>query len=293
MYYKTRPYRVFYTVNVIILSVAAILCILPMLNLLAISFSGTAPANNYQVWLWPKEFNVAAYSKTLTNPLYLHSIWVSIKRIFFATGITMLVTILMAYPLSKKPGVLKGRRYLVWLLVFAMLFSGGLVPSYILISKIGLMNSFWALILPNTLSVFNIILMLNFFRGIPVELEEAAFIDGSSYFKSLIYIYLPLSAASLATLSLFTIVFNWNSYFDGLIYLSNKEQYPLATLLQTIVVQVDISSISSMSTESLKQLSNRTLKASQIFVGALPVIIIYPFFQRFFVKGMVIGSVKE
>lgn len=293
MYYKTRSYRIFYAVNIACLIAVSLVCTLPMIHILAVSFSGAAPANNHLVGLWPKEFTMEAYRKTINNPLYLNSIWISVKRVFFATSLSMIITIFSAYALSRKPGVLKGRLFFVWLFVFAMLFTGGLVPSYVLISKLGLMNSFWALVLPNAVSVYNLILMLNFFRGIPRELEEAAFIDGAGHLKTLLFVYLPLSAASLATLSLFTIVFNWNAYFDGLIYLSNRESYPLSTLLRTIVVQIDPSSLGNLDKDTLKQLSNRTLKASQVFLGALPVILIYPFFQRYFVKGIVLGAVKE
>ncbi|WP_168120480.1 carbohydrate ABC transporter permease [Paenibacillus sp. HB172176] len=293
MYYKTRSYRIFYAANLIFLLAVSILCILPMIHILAVSFSGASAADNHLVGLWPVDFKLEAYKKTIGNPLYLNSIWISVKRVFFATGLSMLITILTAYPLSKRTGVLQGRPFFLWLFVFAMLFTGGLVPSYVLISKIGLMNSFWVLVFPNAVQVYNVILMLNFFRGIPRELEEAAFIDGAGHLRTLVLIYLPLSLSSLATLSLFTIVFNWNAYFDGLIYLSNREAYPLSTLLRTIVVQIDPSSIRNLSTDALNHMSDRTLKASQVFLGALPVIIIYPFFQRFFVKGVVLGAVKE
>ncbi len=264
-----------------------------MVHILAVSFSGPAPADNHQIGLLPKDFNLDAYRKTIGNPLYLNSIWISVKRVFFATGLSMAITILTAFPLSRKQGVLRGRSIVIWLFVFSMLFTGGLVPSYVLISKIGLMNSFCPLVLPNAVQVYNVILMLNFFKGIPKELDEAAYIDGAGHLRTLLLVYIPLSLSALATLSLFTIVFHWNAYFDGLIYLSNRESYPLSTLLRTIVVEIDPSSIATLSADTLNHMSDRTLKASQVFLGALPVIVIYPFFQRFFVKGVVLGAVKE
>ncbi len=171
-----------------------------------------------------------------------------------------------------------------------MLFSGGLIPSYILILKLGLMNTLMALILPGLVGVFNIILLMNFFRTVPKDLEEAAFIDGAGQFRTFLSVYLPVSLPVVATVSLFMMVGHWNSYFDGIIYIRDSEKLPLATFMQTIIVQADMSKLDPAAVASLSQ---RTIRASQIFISALPILLVYPFLQRYFVTGIVVGAVKE
>lgn len=292
MYHKTVSYRIFSIINTIILLSIALLCILPIVHVLAVSFSAKAAADGNLVNLWPVGFTTVAYEKTLNNPIFLGSILVSIKRTVFGTALTLLLACLAAYALSKESTAFKGRNVYAWLFVFTMIFNGGLVPFYIVIQKLQLVNSFWVLILPGAVNVWLTILLLNFFRGVPKELEEAAFIDGAGHFKTLIRIYLPVSLPALATLSLFSMVFHWNSWFDGMLYLNNKEDYPLATFLQTVIVQRDMSSM-SFNPKEMELLSQTTVTASQIFLGALPVMIVYPFLQKYFVKGLVLGSVKE
>ncbi|MBC8080771.1 MAG: carbohydrate ABC transporter permease [Gorillibacterium sp.] len=289
MYHKTFGYRAFSLVNYLILGILGILCILPMVHVLAVSFSGKSAAAAHLVSFWPIDFTVEAYAKTIDNENFIRSLGIAIKRTVFGTLITMILITLAAYPLSKE---FKGRNLYSWFFVVTMLFSGGLVPSYILISNLHLMNTIWALILPGAVNVWLMILLLNFFRGVPKELEESAYIDGATPLRTLVYIYLPISMPAIATLVLFSIVANWNSWFDGLLYITNYRQYPLATFLQTIIVQQDFSKIAPRP-EELENLSQRTVKAAQIFIGALPVLLIYPFLQKYFVKGIVLGAVKE
>jgi putative aldouronate transport system permease protein len=292
MYHKTMEYRIFNVFNTCLLIALAILCIIPLLHVLAISFSSKAAADASLVGLWPVEFSLEAYKKTINNPVFLHSIWISIARTVLGTALTLAVTFLAAYPLSKENRVFRSRSVYSWLFVFSMVFNGGLVPFYIVIQKLGLINSFWVLVIPGTVNTFLVILMLNFFRGIPKELEEAAFIDGAGHFKTLFKIYLPISLPSIATIALFSMVFHWNSWFDGLLYLNNAKDFPLATFLQTVIIQRDMSSM-SMSPKEMELLSQTTVNAAQIFIGAAPILLVYPFLQRFFVKGMTLGSVKE
>jgi putative aldouronate transport system permease protein len=204
----------------------------------------------------------------------------------------MLVTTLVAYPLSKDSKVFKGRNIYVWFFLFIMIFDAGLVPTYIVIQKLGLIDSFWVLILPSLVNVFNIILMLNFFRSLPKELDEAAIMDGATDFSILFRIYIPISLPSIATLSLFTMVFHWNNWFDGMLYMTSTDKWPLQTLIQTIVVQQDFSQ-TGINAEAISQLSNRSVKTAQIFIAMLPILLVYPFLQKYFVKGLVLGSVKE
>lgn len=290
MYHKTVPYRIFTVFNYILLTLISISCMLPLYHLLMVSFSDTAPANAGLVTFWPVGFTLDAYAKTFDNANFLTSLWVSVKRTVFGTGLALMVNSVAAYALSKDNHIFRGRNVYLWYFVVTMLFSGGLVPGYILILKLGLINNLLALILPGLVAVYNIILLLNFFRTVPKELEEATFIDGAGYLRSFISVYLPLSLPAIATIALFTMVGHWNAYFDGLIYMKGAENLPLASFMQTLIVQ---GSTTGFDPTVIANMSERTLRASQIFISALPILIIYPFLQRFFVKGIVIGAVKE
>ncbi|WP_053372146.1 carbohydrate ABC transporter permease [Paenibacillus sp. FJAT-27812] len=292
MYHKSPSYRVFNTFNTVLLIALSLLCVIPLLHVFAVSLSAKAAADANIVGLWPVDFTLEAYKKTTSNPIFLNSMWIAVKRTIIGTLLTLLLSFLAAYPLSKENSAFRGRNVYAWLFVFTMLFNGGLVPFYMVIQKIGLMDNFWVLVLPGAVNVFLTILMLNFFRGVPKELEEAALIDGAGHFRTLFSIYLPVSLPAIATLALFSMVFHWNSWFDGLLYIGDPKQYPLATFLQTVIIQRDMSSM-SINPADLALISQKTVKSAQIFIGALPILIVYPFLQKFFVKGLVMGSVKE
>ncbi|NOU86898.1 ABC transporter permease subunit [Paenibacillus sp. LMG 31460] len=290
MYHKTLSYRIFSVFNNVLLIIISILCLLPLYHLLMVSFSSNAPANAGLVTFWPIGFTLEAYEKTFNNDQFLTSLGVSIKRTILGTALGMFINAIAAYALSKDARVFRARTGYLWYLVITMLFNGGLIPNYILIYKLGLMNTMWALILPGMVTVYNLILLLNFFRNVPKDLEEAAFIDGAGHFRTFFMIYLPISLPAIATITLFTMVGHWNAYFDGLIYMKDAEHLPLASFMQTIIVQADMSKIDL---SAVANQSQRTIRASQIFIGALPILVVYVFLQRFFVKGISIGAVKE
>lgn len=292
MLYRSNGYRIFTWFNNAALIGISLCCVLPMIHILAISLSGRDAAMANLVYLWPVDFTFESFIDTLSNDNFSRSLLVSVERTLLGTAIFLVVAAVTAYPLSKESSSFKGRSLYAWFFVFTMLFSGGLVPNYILILELGLNNSLWALVLPTAVEVWSIILLLNFFRNIPRELEEAAFIDGASHFKTLWNVYLPLSLPALATLSLFTMVFHWNEWFHGMLYNTDAANYPLATLLQTIIVQQDFTKM-AMNPEEMENISNKSVKAAQIFIGALPILLAYPFLQKFFVKGIVLGAVKE
>jgi putative aldouronate transport system permease protein len=292
MYHKSLSYRVFNWFNMISMLVISMICIFPLIHILAVSFSAKAAADGNLVALWPVDFTFEAYKKTTSNPIFLGSIWNSVMRTVIGTALTLFLAFLAAYPLSKEDSVFRGRSVYSWIFVFTMIFNGGLVPFYIVIQKIGLMDNFWVLVLPGAVNVWLTILLLNFFRGVPKELEEAALIDGAGHLRTMVSIYLPVSLPAIATLALFSMVFHWNSWFDGLLYIHNAKDYPLATFLQTVIIQRDMSSM-SFSPKDMELVSQKTVKAAQIFIGALPILLVYPFLQKFFVKGLVMGSVKE
>ncbi|MNI18220.1 L-arabinose transport system permease protein AraQ [compost metagenome] len=271
---------------------ASILCILPLVHIFAVSLSGKTAAESNLVTLIPIDFNLDSYVKTFENDNFLHAIQISVLRSLIGTVMAMMVTVLAAFPLSRSSIDFKPRNFYVWFFLIIMIFDAGLIPHYLLNQKIGLVGSFWIYILPHLLSVWNIILMMNFFRAIPKELDEAATMDGATSFRIFMSVYLPISMPALATLSLFTLVGHWNNWFDGMLYMRSPEQWPLATLLQTIVVARDLSK-TGINFEDLELLSNRSIKAAQIFIAMVPILVVYPFLQRFFVKGIVLGAVKE
>ena len=267
-------------------------CLFPLLNMVAISFSDKAAASANMVGLGPVDFTTSAYKTLLGESQFWVSFWISIKRVFLGTIINMILTILLAYPLSKSKREFKGHDVYMYIVIFAMLFSGGMIPIYLTIKSYGLLNSIWALILPGAVPVFNVILLMNFFKGVPKSLEEAAAIDGASKLTILLKIYLPISMPALATIILFCIVNHWNDFFSGLVYMNKTSMYPLQTYIQQL--SVDMSQITDP--EQLKrfaQVSNKTLDAAKIVVSTIPLLIIYPFLQKYFVSGIVIGAVKE
>jgi ABC transporter, permease protein len=257
--------------------------------LFAISLSGKAAANSGRVTFWPIDFTVMAYQKTFQNNNFVRSLMISFARTIVGTAVSMGVITMAGYALSRD---FKGRTAIMWFFVFTMLFGGGLIPSYLVNSSLGLKNSFWVYILPGAFSCYNMILIMNFFRTIPKALEEAARIDGASFFTVFRKIYLPLSKAGLATVGLFIMVGNWNEWFTGILYMSDTKNYPLASFLQVIVVQGNQQDL-SMDPTSAAAMSERTIKAAQVFIGALPILLVYPFLQKYFVKGVVMGAVKE
>lgn len=283
----------FQVINYTFLCLIAILCVLPMVHVLALSMSTNAAASAGIVRLWPIGFNTTSYEYVMEQAAFINSFIISLKRVAIGVSINIVLTILLAYPLSKESHKFKSRTIYAWFFVFTMLFGGGLIPTYMVIRTAGLLDSIWALVLPGAVPVFSAILLLNFFRGLPKELEEAAFIDGAGHFVTLFRIFLPLSIPAIATILLLSTVGHWNSWFDGLIYMNSPDHYPLQSYLQTIVIQKNFSGLTDLNTEMLRQISDRTVKAAQIFLGALPVLAVYPFLQKYFMTGIVMGSVKE
>ncbi len=291
MYYKSPGYRAFAFANTGLLLAISIACVLPLFHVVAVSLSSSAAATGNLVSLWPIGFTLDNYAKTFGSSQFLQALWISVLRTTLGTLLSMALCVLAAYPMSKADEKFKGRSLYSWFFVATILFNGGLIPAYIVVVKTGINNTLLALILPGAVAVFNVVLMMNFFRGIPAELEEASQIDGASHLRTLINVYLPISMPSIATLSLFSMVGHWNSWFDGLIYMEAAKQ-PLATMVQALVANLDLTRI-NLNPEDIKNLSQRGLRSTQIFLGALPILVVYPFLQKYFVKGMTLGAVKE
>lgn len=285
--------RVFLTCNYIFLIGLSLLCLLPFLNAVAISFSESSAVVAGKVSVWPVHFTLSSYRYILNSHIFLQTFGNTLVRVALGTTVNMLLTCLLAYALSKENRAFSFRTVYVWVFVITMLFNGGLIPWYMTIKEVGILDSVWALVLPGAVPVFNVILLLNFFRGLPKELEESSFIDGAGHWVTLWRIFLPISTPALATIVLLTLVGHWNSWFDGLILMNKVEHYPLSSYLQTVVIQMDFTHLDPRDVNMLGVISDRTSKAAQIVLGALPILLVYPFLQRFFVKGIVLGSVKE
>ncbi|MCU6712280.1 carbohydrate ABC transporter permease [Paenibacillus sp. J5C_2022] len=289
--YSSVSRSVFQLFNYLFLSLAALLCMLPFLHILAQSFSTSISVAANEVMFWPVDFTTAAYEKVFGEGSLLRSMGVTLQRVALGVSVNMLFTLLMAYPLSKENHFFRGRTVYAWTLVFTLLFGGGLIPFYLIVSGLGMMDTIWALVLPTAVPVYNVVLMLNFFRSIPKELDESAYIDGASQLIILFRIYVPLSMPSMATLTLFATVGHWNSWFDGLIFMNDPANYPLSSYLQTMIIPLDVKNLNNL--DDLSLISERTVKNAQIMIGALPILLVYPFVQRYFVKGIILGAVKE
>ena len=284
--------RLFDGFNYVFLTLFALLCLAPMIHIFAVSLSGRAPATGGFVSFWPIDFTLENYHEVMGSRTFLRSFIISVVRVLTGTSLNMILIILTAYPLSKSPRVFKGRTIFIWFFVFAMLFDGGLIPSFLVVRSLGLLNTLGSLILPNAVPIFSVILMMNFFRNVPKELEESAVIDGASHWKVLWFIYIPLSLPAIATLTLLAAVNHWNAWFDGLIFMTDTANYPMQTYLRTIVVELDLTNV-GIDPRDLQRLSDRAIRGAQIIVATVPILVVYPFLQRYFISGIKLGAVKE
>ncbi len=290
---KMKPVTVISQCIIWIIVIALTLsCLLPLLNMVAISLSGSNAVAANEVGLIPKDFNVSTYQKLLGDGQFWRSFLISIVRVVLGTAINMFFTVTMAYPLSKSHMRFRARDIYMKVVIFAMLFTGGIIPLFMVVSRLHMVNTIWALVLPGAVPVFNVILLINFFKSVPESLDEAARIDGASPLDILVKVYLPVSLPALATVALFAIVNHWNDYFTGLLYMSKADMYPLQTYIQQLTV--DMTQITDANQlKQLASMNNRTFNATKIVVSTIPLLLIYPFLQKYFVSGIVIGAVKE
>lgn len=280
-------------VLVVGLGIICISCVLPFIHLLAVSFSSSSAVAAGKVGFLPVEFTAASYEYVFTGGKFLHAMGISLQRVVLGTLLNVVLMVLTAYPMAKED--LPGRGFFAGFFVLTMLVSGGMIPSYLLVSGLGLKDTMWALILPGALPVSNMIILMNFIRGLPHELEEAAWIDGANPFQTLVQVIFPLLGPSLATVGLFCMVGHWNDWFSGMIYMSDPMNYPLQTYLQTLLVDFEKllqSDTTGNIQDILSKMNARTGRAAQLFIGALPIMCVYPFLQRYFTKGLTLGSVK-
>jgi putative aldouronate transport system permease protein len=285
--------KVFNIVNYLLLAIITLLVLYPLYFVLSASVSDPLYVLRGEMWLFPKDINFDAYKKVFMNEDILNGFWNTIKYTAVGTAINVVMTTMAAFPLSRKDFM--GRNLIMGFLVFTMFFSGGLIPSYLLIKELGMLDTFWVMVIPNAVAIWNIIIMRTFFQTtIPIELQESAMIDGCSNIQILIKIVLPLSMPVIAVMVLFYAVGHWNSYFNALIYLQDRELFPLQLILREILIQSQTDEMVKATSESFvkQQLSVEGLKYAVLVVSNIPMMLLYPFLQRYFVKGFMIGAIK-
>jgi putative aldouronate transport system permease protein len=289
---STPGEKVFDVFNYILLTLLALSCILPFIHMFATSLSSSAAATQGRVGLWPKDFTFSSYEFAFQRPDFIRSFGVTIQRVILGLGVNMLLMILTAYPLSKSKKEFIGRTPIAWFFVITMFVGGGLIPTYMIVVGTGLKNTLWSLILPGAVPIFNMVILLNFFRQIPKEIEESALIDGAGQNRILWQIFVPLSIPALATLTIYTVVGHWNEWFSALIYMDNAKNYPLQTYLQNVITIPDFSLMDPLQRELMQKISKKTFRAAQIIIATVPILVVYPFMQKYFVTGMTLGSLK-
>lgn len=291
----TKQDKIFDVVNYVILTLVLLVVLYPLYFVVIASMSDFRFVNNGEVWLWPKGFTLAAYKEVFKYP----RVWVGYKNSLLytviGTSLNVVLTLLAGYSLSRKD--LYGRNVIMYFMVFTMMFHGGLIPTYLVIKRLGLVDNFWVMILPSAVSVYNVIVARTFFQtSIPDELLESALIDGCSNTRFFLSIVIPLSPAIIAVLTIFYAVGHWNAFFNALIYIRSPQLQPLQIVLREILLLNQSRELFglSLSDESVVEQQNLAdlIKYSVIIVASLPVLALYPFLQRYFVKGVMIGAIK-
>lgn len=281
--------RVFRAINASLLAVICFVTLYPFINLVAQAFSSEGYINSGQVNLIPRGFNLTTFNVVMSDQMF----WLNYKNTVVYTVVATLIAIILtttfAYAISRKH--LKGRNIFIGMAVFTMFFNGGLIPNYVLISSLGMKNTIWAIVIPNAISVFNLLVMKSFFENFPEELEEAASIDGLNTYKKLWLIVLPLSKAVLATMVLFYAVSFWNSWFAAFLYMDSADMYPVTVYLRNLLASATTAESMQGSSDSLTQIASN-VKAVTMLLTVLPIICFYPYIQKYFVSGVMLGSVK-
>lgn len=273
-----------------IIGFTSIICLLPMVYILAVSFSSNMAIAQRRVLLWPVEFTLQSYSAVFADKSMINSMIFTIWITIVGAALSMVMTTLCAYPLTKKN--LKGRNFFLLLIIITMYFSGGMIPEYILVKNLNMVDRPAALIIPYCLSAFNMIILKTFFSNLPESLEESAFLDGASHLVILTRIVIPLSTPVLATLTLFYAVGRWNGFQDALIYISKQQYFPLQMKLYQLVYNSQMSEIAQQEGSSITQIAPESLKAASVIYATVPILLVYPWLQRYFISGVMIGAIK-
>lgn len=276
--------KLFDVFNILFMIVLIMVMAYPMVYVFSASISNNAMVASGAVLLWPKKITLIAYEQLIYNPDLWVSYWNTIRYTFLHTLLTLIATSAMAYPLAKR--WLPGRRVILLMAAFTLLFSGGMIPTFLIVQKLGMLDTIWSIVLPSLISTWYLFIMRTFFEALPEELEDAAAIDGCGSMQILVRIVLPLSVPVMVTIGLFTAVNQWNSFFSALIYLNDREMYPLQIMMRNIL-------IAGTNVQGEGDLTHlETLKYAMIMIGTLPILCVYPFIQKYFVQGTMIGGIK-
>ncbi|UKS31370.1 carbohydrate ABC transporter permease [Paenibacillus sp. HWE-109] len=288
----SRKKRINFTDISIVLFITAvsITCLVPFLYMISLSFSSNEAIISQKVTLWPVGFTLETYKTILSDVEMIYTLGYTIVLTIVYTLVCMFLTICAAYPLTKQR--LKGRSFILTVLVFTMYFSGGLIPSYMLVKNLDMMNTMWSLILPGAMSVFNLIILKTFFASLPESLEESASIDGCNELGILVRIVLPLSLPSIATLSLFYAVDRWNGFQDALFYITNKNLYPMQLKLYQIITANQQLDTQQGEGSIGAYIVPESLKAASVMFATVPILVVYPKLQKYFVDGVMTGAIK-
>ncbi len=287
----TTGEKVFYGVNYVLLSLAGLICLLPLLNLASVSLSGKDAVLSGFVTFWPVDVTTESYKLLFDGTPIVNAFFNNVKITVVGVVLSMIFTVFAAYPLSRS--WFYGRRYLTLVIVFTMLFNGGLIPTYLVIKQLGLVDSYGALWLPALVSTYNMLIMRSFFESIPDELVEAARMDGAGEWRVLLRIMLPLSVPMIATIALFYGVHYWNAFFNVLIYMNSADKYNMTVLIQQMIKsQSVLQELNMMNQEEVSNITPEGIKAAGIMIMVIPMLIVYPLLQRYFVKGVMIGAIK-
>ncbi|MEV5028384.1 carbohydrate ABC transporter permease [Paenibacillus sp. LPE1-1-1.1] len=279
------------TIIYIILALFALLTLFPLYYVVIVSVTPYIEVmKNGGFVIWPEHFTLQAYKEIFSSPRIPQALKITVFITVVGTTLNLAVTTLLAYPLSKKS--VPGRQFILMALVFTMIFSGGIIPLYIVVRSLGLYDSVWALVIPGMVSTFNLLIVKTYFENLPPEVEEAAKVDGCGDLATLFRIVLPLSAPIMATIGLFYGVTHWNEYFKGIFYISDKTLMPMQVVLRSMIQAPNVSTELSVNSLVLDTLPPETIKMAVVIVATLPIVIVYPFLQKYFVKGALLGSVK-
>ena len=283
--------RLYVAICYVCITILGVVCLYPFLNVVAKSFSSDEAVYAGKVLgIWPVEFNLDAYSYILRSQRYVTTFANTLFVTIVGTALSLALTVIVAYAVSRRD--MPGGRIIMFAYIFTMMFSGGMIPTYLAVSQIGLLDSLWSLILPGAVSAYNVILMRNYMQGLPYELEEAANIDGATQMQTMLRVILPLTLPSLATIGLFCGVGYWNSYFNALIYINSRNKATLQIYLREILISTQTANLDAGMDELAAMANTESVQGACVIATALPIILVYPFLQKYYVKGMTLGAVK-
>lgn len=275
-------------ISYIVMTFFAIMCLFPFYYILVVSISDPQYVREGQIILWPRGFSLEAFKVTFQHARFYSSFRISVIRTLVGTALGITLSSSLAYAVSRK--YLRGRKFFMIFIVFTMLFNGGIIPTYLVVRYTGLIDTTWALIIPNMINTFNVIVLVNFFRSIPDEIEESAKIDGANDLVIFYRLMIPVAMPAIATITLFISVYHWNSLMDGILYINTPSKKPLQVYLNDIVAAGQTDDL--FGDASARWLPTLSLKTATIFASTLPILVVYPFLQKYFVKGIMVGSVK-